>query len=272
MQTLSQIKALFAVHELRPRKRFGQNFLHDANKVRAILDAAEIRPGETVLEVGPGTGVLTEELLEGGARVVAVDIDRDLCAILRERLGPDTERFTLLNADVLADKHTINVDVHCAIDGMPFTLVANLPYNVASPLLATLATDHPAMKKAIVMVQEEVGARLTASSGGKEYGPLGIIVQAMCEVEDVTRLSPNCFWPAPKVDSVVLKLTRRVSPLTDDPAALARLLQKLFTKRRKQVGSILGRDTPMPAGINPTFRPEQLTIEQLVALSRTVQL
>ncbi len=270
-QTLSVIKSLLAAHGLHPRKRFGQNFLHDGNKLREILCAAEVRPGQTVLEVGPGTGVLTEEMLEAGARVVAVEIDHNMCDILRHRIGPDSDRFQLIHADVMHAKHQINPQVVAAIDpersAIPFKLVANLPYNVASPLIATLALDHPAMTHAIVMVQKEVAQRLISPPGSKDYGPISVVVQAMCTHELVTILSPHCFWPAPQVESAVVKLTRRPQPLTDDPHRLAAFVQKLFTKRRKQIGTILGRQTPLPPGIDAHLRPEQLSIAQIVTLS-----
>jgi len=270
-QTLSTIKSLLSAHGMHPRKRFGQNFLHDQNKVQAILEAAEIRAGETVLEVGPGTGVLTEPMLERGARVIAVEIDRDLCAILRERIGPDSDRFTLINDDVMAGKHAIHPRVAEALgsDHSAFKLVANLPYNVASPLIATLLMDHRAMTRTIVMIQREVADRLMAHPGGKEYGPLGILVQALCELELVTNLSPSCFWPPPQIESAVVKLTRRERPLTNDPHRLADFLHKLFSKRRKQIGTILGRQTPLPPGSDPTMRPEQLTVEQIIVLARS---
>lgn len=270
-QTLSTIKSLLAAQGLHPRKRFGQNFLHDHNKLRVILDAAELRPGDTVLEVGPGTGVLTEPMLERGVRVVAVEIDRDMCQILRDRLGGDTDRFTLINADVLENKHTINPAVVRALNrdssATSFELIANLPYNIASPLLATLAMDHPAMTSAVVMLQSEVADRLTAAPGGKEYGPLGVLLQAMCEQKLITTLSPHCFWPSPAVDSAVVKLTRLARPLTDNPHRLGDFLHTLFSKRRKQIGSILGRDQSFPADIDPMKRPEQLSVDQLIRLS-----
>ena len=268
MQSLSDIRAILDSRGLRPKHRFGQNFLTDAGKLARILAAAELQPGDRVLEVGPGTGVLTEQLLEQGVTVIAVEIDRDLAAILRERLGKWGERFTLIEGDVLDGKHRLSSNVIAALAGGPFKLIANLPYNVASPLLANLAVDYPAMSLAIVMIQREVADRLTAGPGGKEYGPLGVIVQAMCQVERITTLSPACFWPQPKVDSAVLRLVRRPEPLTADPHALSGLLQKVFGQRRKQLGSILGRDTPLPAGIDPQSRPEQLSIEQLIALTR----
>lgn len=270
-QTLGEIKSLLAAHGLRPKHRFGQNFLHDANQMRRIMEAAELREGELVLEVGPGTGALTERLLEGGAHVVAVEVDRDLEPILRERLADHGDRFTLIVEDVLAGKHELNPRVVEAVRDRDFKLIANLPYNVASPLLVNLAIGFPRMSLALVMVQREVADRLAAPHGGKDYGPLSVMVQAMCTVERVATLAPGCFWPAPDVHSAVAKLTRRATPLTDDPARLAEMLHTLFSKRRKQLGSVLGRDFPFPAGIAADARPEQLSVEQHVALSRVVR-
>lgn len=318
-QTLTEIKSLLAAHGLRPRYRFGQNFLHDANQMARILAAAELKDSDRVLEVGPGTGALSERLLGAGARLVMVEIDRDLAPILQERvLDRWPNHATLLIADVLAGKHEINPAVWEAMSsplsgaepqpgegtpdqargaradsasprapspgdeyaailsraraspagrGGPFKLIANLPYNVASPLIANLVLDHPEMSLAVVMIQREVADRLTAPPGGKDYGPLGVLVQAACEVERVAVLTPGCFWPAPKVDSAVVRLRRREKPLTADLPALSRILHTLFSKRRKQIGAILGRATPLPAGIDPRARPEQLTVGQLIALA-----
>ncbi len=233
-----------------------------------IVAAAAITPGDLVLEVGPGTGSLSECLLDAGARLLCVEIDSDLEPILQARIG---DRATLLFTDVLASKHQLNPRVITALKsarpGSSFKLIANLPYNVASPLLANLVVDHPEMSLAVVMVQREVADRLAAPPGGKEFGPLGILVQAMCGVELLTTLSPSCFWPAPKVDSAVVRLIRRTQPLTHDPRKLSDLVHRLFQKRRKQIGSILGRSTPLPPGIDPQSRPEQLTLAQLAQLA-----
>lgn len=273
-QTLSEIKSLLAMHGLRPKHRLGQNFLHDSRKFELILEAAEIRPGDMVLEVGPGTGALTQRLLEAGARVVAVEIDAHLEPILREVTAAHADRFTLIVDDVLSSKHEINPRVIEALAGhtsqstMTFKCIANLPYNVASPLLANLAINHPQMTLAVVTIQREVADRLTAGPGTEAYGPLGVLLQAMCEIKRVTILPPGCFWPSPKVDSAAVRLVRRDQPLADDPRALAATLHRLFSKRRKQIGSILGRHTPLPPGIEPRQRPEELSVEQLIQLSR----
>lgn len=283
-QTLSQIKALLAAHGLRPRKRFGQNFLHDANHLDRIVAAAELSPGELVLEVGPGTGALTLRLLAAGARVVAVEVDRDLEPPLRQVLEPFGQSATLLIADVLAGKHALNPAVLDALRRAGcttgFKLVANLPYNVASPLLANMVLQHAAstqpnmtMTMALVMVQREVAARLLAGPGGKDYGPLGIVIQAGCEVELISRLSPGCFWPVPGVESAVLRLRPRAAPLCGDWAdlpAYSAFVGRLFRQRRKQLGRLLGREQVLSAGIDPSQRPETLGIDKQVALWRSL--
>lgn len=274
-QTLSQIKELLSSYGLHPKHRYGQNFLHDASKMLAILDAAAITPGDLVMEVGPGTGALTTRLLEAGAKVAMVEIDGDLVPILEELVAAHPLQAALLQADILEGKHTINPDAITLLEQLglgttakSYKLIANLPYHVASPLIANLVADHPAMTGAVVMVQKEVALRLKAKPGGKDYGALGILVQAMCHVKVVATLPPGCFWPAPSIDSMVIWLERRDEPLTDDPHKLSALLQKLFQQRRKQLGSILGRDRAFPEGIEPNQRPEELAVEQFVTLAR----
>lgn len=299
-QTLGQIKALLESHGLRPRHSLGQNFLHDANQMQKIVAAAEIRPGEVVLEVGPGTGALSEWILDAGARLIAVEIDHQLEPLLRQHVAPRApDRFELIIDDVLASKRQINprvvealIRAAAAASGDaaaspaapsgaapsgaaasgdrvgPFKLIANLPYHVASPLLANLAAGFPTMSLAVVMIQREVADRLTAAPGGKDYGPLGVLIQAMCQVDRVAVLSPACFWPAPSIDSAVVRLRRRASPLSDDPERLGAMLHRVFGQRRKQLGSILGRSAALPPGVEPTWRAERLSVEQLVALSR----
>ena len=192
-QTLSDIKQLLADHGLRPKKKFGQNFLHDGNHMAKIMSAAKLKPGDTVLEVGPGTGALTERLVEAGANVVAVEIDRDMQPILEARLG---EKITLHIGDALDGKHAINAEVLRLLNASPkpqassptYKLIANLPYNIASPLMANLAVDHLNMTGMIVMIQKEVADRLLAPPGTKAYGPLGVLIQALFEVERTAAL------------------------------------------------------------------------------------
>lgn len=267
-QTLTDIKTLLAGHGLHPKKRFGQNFLHDGNHMARIMEAADLTEGGLVLEVGPGTGALSERLLDAGASLVAVEIDRDMEPILLERLSTHGDRFQLYIGDVLESKHRLATPVVEILDGRPFKMIANLPYNIASPLLVNLAVDYPHMSAAVVMIQREVADRITAKPGGRDYGPLSVILQAMCEVDIVGTLTPECFWPRPKVASAVVRLVRRGTPLAEDPKGLSDLLQTLFQKRRKQLGAVLGRDRPFPEGINADDRPESLSVEQFVELAR----
>jgi 16S rRNA (adenine1518-N6/adenine1519-N6)-dimethyltransferase len=264
-QTLSDIKQLLADHGLRPKKKFGQNFLHDGNHMAKIMDAAQLAPGDTVLEVGPGTGALTERLVEAGANVVAVEIDRDMEPILQARLG---EKITLHIGDALDGKHAINAEVLKLLGDKSYKLIANLPYNIASPLMANLAIDHLNMTGMVVMIQKEVADRLLSPPGTKAYGPLGVLIQALFEVQRVGVLKPGCFYPPPSIDSAVVAMHRRAQPLCEDAKALGELLHKLFSKRRKQLGSILGRDVQLPEGVEITMRPEQLSVEQLCELTR----
>ncbi len=196
MQTLSDIRGLLASHGLRPRHRLGQNFLHDHNLIRKLVEAAAITPGDLVLEVGPGTVCRPERGLDAGAEVIACEIDAGMAAIIEERLGG---RITLIHADVLEKQRALNPAVINAIDGRPFRLVANLPYQIASPLMTSLLIDHPECTGQFVTIQREVAERLTVPSSTKEYGPLSIIVQALADVQRIAALAP-CFWPSPKVE------------------------------------------------------------------------
>ncbi len=283
MQTLSQIKALLGERGLRPRHRFGQNFLHDKNQLTKLVEAADVQPGDVVLEVGPGTGTLTEALLERDAQVIAVEIDRDLAAIIRDRLG---DRITLIEGDALEGGRRLNGDIIRAIDNRPFKLVANLPYQIASPLMASLLIDRPpaprrdaprsaAVREAqggctgeFVTIQKEVADRLLASPSTKEYGPLTVIIRAFAEVKKIATLKPASFWPEPKVTSAMVSIIPIQSPLSDR-AAFARFVTDLFSKRRKQLGSIFGREGThhlLAADIPPDSRPEALSVDEIQRL------
>jgi 16S rRNA (adenine1518-N6/adenine1519-N6)-dimethyltransferase len=283
-QTLSQIKDLLNQVGQRPKRALGQNFLHDGNQMDRIMEAARLTQGDVVLEVGAGTGALSERLLEAGADLLAVELDDGLIRILRQRLESWGERVSLLHADALASKHEVNPEIWRGLielshrRGRPpdgFKLVANLPYQVASPLLIHLAQrrETPWMTRGVAMVQKEVADRLTAEPAGKEYGPLGIIVGAFCKVQRIARLPPSCFWPAPSVDSAVVLLERRRTPLPADPSAFVDVVHRLFAQRRKQIGRLFREPAARlgsagwPEGIGPELRPEQLSMQQLVALA-----
>lgn len=268
MQTLNEIRAHLARHDLAPKKSLGQNFLIDQNLLNKLVDASGVQDGDLVLEVGPGTGTLTETLLERGCRVIAIELDTGLAALLRETVGTShPDRFTLIEGDCLERKTRVNEDVVALLKGDAFRLVANLPYQAASPLMITLSVDHPSCLGMFVTVQKEVGQRLRAQPGGKQFSELAILTQAAFEVSRIADLPGSCFWPPPKVESQMIALRRRSRALVDDMQATRALCDLLFAHRRKQIGKSLGRDAVLPEGIDPSARPEQLTIEQFGVLA-----
>lgn len=287
MQTLAQIRQLLESRSLAPRKALGQNFLIDHNLIRKLVDAANVHPGDLVLEVGPGTGTLTEELLTRGCRVVACELDHGLAALLRERLAdpqsslgaPAQARFTLIEGDALAHKRALNPDILHALAAHatppapsgtlpPFKLIANLPYGAATPIMLALLTLHPQCRGMFVTIQREVADRLLAQPGTADYGPLAVVTQAVADITRLATLPPECFWPRPDVTSAMVAITPKTYPLTNDPARLADAAQHLFTRRRKQLGAILGRNFEFPEGIDPQLRAEALSIPQILALTR----
>lgn len=266
VQTLSEIRSLLESRGLSPRHAFGQNFLIDHNLIRKLVEASGVGGGETVLEVGPGTGTLTEELLSRGCRVVACEIDRGLCELLRERFR-DKPGFALIEGDCLENKRTLAAAIRGSLADRPFALVANLPYGVATPLMLTLLIDYPRCRGLYVTVQREVAERIAAAPGTKAYGTLSVVARAAAEVEMIARLPPECFWPRPDVTSAMVAVRRRARPLAPDLGRLAAFCQTLFEKRRKQLGAVLGRERSWPPGIRPEDRAEALSVDQLIALS-----
>jgi 16S rRNA (adenine1518-N6/adenine1519-N6)-dimethyltransferase len=264
MQDLTTIKSLLAARGIRPKHRLGQNFLHDHNALRILLAAAVVEPGETILEVGPGTGTLTECLLQAGARVVACELDRDMAAIIRDRLGA---RVTLVQGDCLADKHHLNPNVLEALGPGPFRLVANLPYAAATPLIATLLESHPQCQGIVATIQREVADRLAAKPGTGEIGPLTVMAQLLATVERVAVLKPGSFWPPPEVTSAIVRIRPR-QPRPDLPPALPGLVERAYQQRRKQLRNTLGQDFAFPGDFDPSRRPETLAPAEWIMLAQ----
>ncbi len=265
------MQILLAERGLSPKKSLGQNFLVDHHLLGKLLDASGIGAGDVVLEVGPGAGVLTRELLERGARVVACELDAGLADLLRETVGAEfPETFTLIEGDALP-KGELNWEVRAALGDDSWVMVANLPYGCASPLIVDVLVRRTVCRGMFVTIQKEVAERLTAKVNTREYGSLGVVAQAMAEVEVISLAGPKCFWPAPKVTSAMVSMRRREVPVTDRPLVFESFVRGVFMKRRKQLGGILGREAVEGAGMDPTRRPESLTVGELAALMGVIE-
>ena len=273
-------QAALADAGFRPSKARGQNFLLDANLVRAIARDAQVEPSELVLEVGPGCGFLTRELAELGARVLAVEIDPLLARIAQRHLA----RFpnvTLVVADVLAGKHGLAPAVTERLpDREPWSLAANLPYAVAGPLLVVLSRLAHPPRAMTVLVQLEVAERLAAAPGGHAWGALTARLARLYRARLVRHVRPELFWPRPRVESALVRLEELAPPgQRPGPAELARydrLVEVLFQGRRKSLrrllGDALGGAGPAAAvlgaaGIEGSRRPEGLSVAELTLLA-----
>lgn len=269
-QTKQVISGILAAAGTQPKHRFGQNFMIDQNLVRLIAAAGEPKAGELIVEVGPGTGTLTEVLLESGAEVVAVEIDRDLAGVLRERLGGEA-RFSLIEGDALDGKHALNQELAGRIagareGGRVVKLIANLPYNIASPLVIELLLAG--VEVLVFTVQKEVADRLRAKGGDEMYGPITATCQLLSRVEVLRTLPPQAFWPPPKIDSALVRLTRE-DRMGGEGRGFGAFAQKLFASRRKMMRKALQGMVEEPEGvlgnlgIDPTVRCEELGPEVL---------
>lgn len=265
----------------RPSKRLGQNFLADARVLRRIVEAAAPGPGDRVLEVGPGLGVLTERLAATGAAVLAVEIDPVLARFLSEALAAEP-RVRVLAADALDGSGGLSGELRGALEDLDgegtgrFLVVANLPYSVATPLVQSLLLREPAPADMVVMVQREVADRLRAAPGTREYGPLTVLVRSLARVAPVLSVPKEAFHPVPAVASSVLRVTpdAGLRAAAGDLAALRTLVHAAFALRRKTLGNALakaGLCTPgqlAALGVDPRRRGETLTTGEFAALAR----
>ena len=253
----------------RPRKRFGQNFLHDQNVLDHIIAAADFQEDDRILEIGPGPGALTSRLLATGLPVLAVEIDRDLGAALQAR---DEKNLDVKIGDVL------RLDWAELLQNPPYKLIANLPYNISSQVLFKVLNHRHAFRRLVLMFQKEVGDRLVAEEGTRNYGILSALIQPWFQIDRVVKVPPGAFHPPPKVDSVVLCLEPLSEPrlALHDEALYRKLVKGAFAQRRKTLrNSLLGSGWTAElidqafseSGINPGRRGETLKIEEFGSLA-----
>jgi 16S rRNA (adenine1518-N6/adenine1519-N6)-dimethyltransferase len=272
--TPRQVRELLSEHGLSPSRALGQNFVADPNTVRRIARLAEVGPGDRVVEVGPGLGSLTLALAETGASVTAVELDRHLLPALRSVVEPHGVR--VVQGDAMRLDWSALLGEEGGSGGSAasgeWSLVANLPYNIATPLVLDLLAGVPAIERMLVMVQREVGERLAAHPGERAYGIPSVKVAYRATAEVVGRVPATVFIPPPRVESVLVRLRRLPEPPVEaDPAALFRLVEAGFGQRRKMLRrSLAGLVDPAAferAGVRPEARAEELSLQDWARLA-----
>ena len=270
---LSEMRALLTEHGIQLTKSLGQNFLHDGNQLRRIAAAGEIKPGDKILEIGPGLGPLTELLLENGNEVRAIEKDRRLVPLLKARFEK-LSNFTLQNDDAL------RVVEDQSRDWQDWKLISNLPYSVASPVLVELAHNPHKPERLVATLQLEVAQRLMAQPDEDDYGILTLLVQLHYRPSGLFKIPPKCFFPAPDVDSACITLIRRETPLLPPElvSKFERVVKTAFSQRRKMMLKLLKQSWPQEQleaafaklGLSPQIRAEKVTLEQFAELTKAL--
>ncbi len=260
------------------KKKFGQNFLIDSHVLNKIVDAAGITKDDTVLEIGPGIGTLTQYLAESAKQVIAVEIDRDAVEVLKATLSP-YDNIEVINRDILkTDINRLSMEYN---DGRPFKVVANLPYYITTPIIMSLLEDEAPVTSITVMVQKEVADRMDAGPGSKEYGALSLAVQYYADTYLAANVPPNCFMPRPNVGSAVIKLTLHdEKPVSvNDEKLMFKLIRASFNQRRKTLKNGIANDRTLSfskedvdwalksMGLDVNVRGERLSLKQFAELS-----
>lgn len=266
---LSEIRQILSDRGIQLTKSLGQNFLHDGNQLRRIVEAAELGPDDNVLEIGPGLGPLTELLLQKANRVLAIEMDQRLVKFLQQRFNDP--KLELVHGDGLQSAR------EKSRDWSDWKLVANLPYSVASPILVDLAENPNAPRSMTVTLQIEVAQRIQAKAGDADYGLLSLLLQVRYEPQGFFKIPAASFFPAPDVDSACITLQLRREPLL--PVQLLpkfkRIVKKALSERRKMMMKLLKQEWPAEnlvrcfgeLGISPQVRAEAVSLEQFVALT-----
>lgn len=251
----------------RPRKRFGQNFLHDPGVIRRLLAAVDACPGDQLVEIGPGRGALTRGLLEAAGRLAVIELDRDLIEPLAQ-VSVGAGELRVYNADALG------FDLCSLIEGEErLRLVGNLPYNISTPLVFRFLDQAHCIRDMHLMLQREVVERIAAKPRSKAYGRLSVMIQAYCEVESLVTIGPGAFTPAPKVESAFLRLVphRPLPYPIGDQAWFARLVAAAFAQRRKTLRNslkgLVAGELLTACGIDPGQRAEEIPVATFIGLA-----
>ncbi len=250
-----------------PRKRFGQNFLHDHNIIGQILAHLQVKPGEHWVEIGPGQGALTKPLLTFAIRLEAIELDRDLVALLKQKFG-DCNNLTIHNADALKFDFASLVN-----PGQKLRIVGNLPYNISTPLMFHLLTFAPLVQDMTFMLQKEVVDRICAPPGSKKYGKLSVMMQYYCQPEWLFDVSPESFDPIPQVTSAIVRLTPHSQPpvKVNNLEVFEIVVAQAFSQRRKTLRNSLktwiNEEDFVNLGIDPQARAETLSLFDFAGLS-----
>lgn len=266
-------KEFFSGINSHPNKNLGQNFIKDLRVIDRIAQVAEVSSDDEVLEIGPGLGALTLTLADNARRVVAIEKDKKLY----ERL---CELFDVYSNVELLNQDALKADYSALYKGQKLKVIANLPYSVSSPLLFNLLEARRYFSSMVLMLQQEVGERIAAKPGGKTYGSISVMLQAYYEITREFRVSPESFWPKPKVDSVVLKLVSLQTPRVEvsDDKLFEKVVRAAFSSRRKMLGNSLQssfskelvHEALNQSGIDSKRRAETLSVEEFAVLTEKI--
>jgi 16S rRNA (adenine1518-N6/adenine1519-N6)-dimethyltransferase len=278
MEVMTSIRQELKEYGLIPRKRLGQHFLIDRNILNKVIRTAKIEKEDVVLEVGPGLGEMTLALARHAKRVIAIEIDPKLVAILKKKME-DLPNVEVVRSDILR----LNFNQFLEKEGQPIKVVANLPYQISTPLLFRFIESKEVFATFTLTLQKEVAERMVAPPGGKDYGPLSIFTQLFLDISVRFFIKPSAFFPPPKIESAVVHMAWKEKPIieTEDDAWFKRVVRACFGYRRKMlINALKHSEINLPEsvelrmeriGIDPRRRPETLTIREFVSLSEALK-